>query len=147
LETQLTEMKRAASAPPSFLGAVCGGGEPLGGARTAKLPGDPGTGQPALAMTAQPGYGPEGSSAAAPAPGAGLTGGGFLQSAATAAAGIAGGGRSSRASGRFWPSRRPRITGNQRVAPNLGETVLRNRDGAEAGASGGGSTERARRSR
>jgi hypothetical protein len=134
LETQLTEMKRAASAPPSFLGspsflgAVFGSAEPSGGVRTAKLP--------------KPGYGPEGSSAAAPAPGAGLIGGGFLQSAATTAAGITGGalllegirsilGHQDSLS----------ITGNQPVAPNLGGTVLRNRYGAEAGASGGGSTD------
>jgi hypothetical protein len=146
LETQLTEMKRAASAPPSFLGspsflgAVFGSAEPSGGVRTAKLPGDPGTGQRPLAT--KPGYGPEGSSAAAPAPGAGLIGGGFLQSAATTAAGITGGalllegirsilGHQDSLS----------INGKQPVAPNLGGTVLRNRYGAEAGASGGGSTD------
>jgi hypothetical protein len=148
LETQLTEMKRAASAPPSFLGspsflgAVFGSGEPSGGVRTAKLPGDPRTGRPPLATTAQPRYGPEGSSAAAPAPGAGLIGGGFLQSAAMTAAGIAGGAllfegiRSI-----FGREDSLAITGNQPAAPNLGETVLRNRNGAEAGASGGGSTD------
>lgn len=148
LETQLTEMKRDASTPPSFLGspsflgAVFGSGEPSGGVRTAKLPGDPGTGQPPLATTAQPGFGPEGSSAAAPAPGAGLIGGGFLQSAAMTAAGIAGGAllfegiRSM-----FGDHDAVRITGNQPVAPSLGGTVLNSHYGAEAGASGGGSTD------
>src|SRR5437899_1864272 len=95
LETQLTETKRASSAPPSFLGgpsflgAVFGSGEPLGGVRTSNVPpGGPGTGSP-IAATPQPGYAPEQSSAARSDPGAGLMdGGGFLRSAAITAAGI-----------------------------------------------------------
>jgi uncharacterized protein len=61
LETQLTETKRASSAPPSFLGspsflgAVFGSGEPSGGVRTSNMPpGGPGNGPGPLATTAQP---------------------------------------------------------------------------------------------
>jgi uncharacterized protein len=97
LETQLTETKRASSAPPSFLGspsflgAVFGRGEPSGSFRTSDVPpGGPGTGSP-LPATPQPGS-PEQGSAAPSAPSAGLMGGGgFLCSAAITAAGIAGG--------------------------------------------------------
>jgi len=140
LETQLTEAKCASSAPPnflgapSFLGAVFGSGEPSG-------PGGPGIGPAPLGTTAQPGYGSEGGSAP-PAPGAGLIGGGFLQSAAMTAAGIAGGAllfegiRSV-----FGHHDAVSITGNQPAVPGLGETVLNSHYGAEAGASGVGSTD------
>ncbi len=84
LETQLTETKRASSAPPnflggpSFLGAVFGRGEPSDSVRTSNVPpGGPGTGPP-IAATPQPGYAPEQSSAARSAPGRMMDGGGFL---------------------------------------------------------------------
>jgi hypothetical protein len=149
LETQLTETKRASSAPPSFLGgpsflgAVFGHGEPSGGVRTSSvLPGGPGTGSP-LAATPQPGYAPEQSSAARSAPGAGLLdGGGFLRSAATIAAGIAGGALLFEGiQSIFGHHDAAAITGNQVGMPGLGETVLNNHYGAETGAAGGGSTQ------
>jgi hypothetical protein len=150
LETQLTETKRASSAPPSFLGgpsflgAVFGGqGEPSGGVRTRSVPpGGPGTGSP-LAATPQPGYTPEQSSAARSASGAGLMGGGgFLRSAATTAAGIAGGALLFEGiQSMFGHHDAAGITGNQAAMPGLGETVLNNHYGAETGAAGGGCTD------
>ncbi len=148
LETQLTETKRASSAPPSFLGgpsflgAVFGRGEPSDSVRTSNVPpGSPGTGPP-IAATPQPGYAPEQSSAARSAPGGMMDGSGFLRSAATTAAGIAGGtllfdGIQSM----FGHHDAAGITGNQVVMPGLGETVLNNHYGAETDAAGGESTE------
>jgi uncharacterized protein len=148
LETQLAEPKCASSAPPSFigapnfLGAVFGGGEPSGAARTCNMPpGGAGTGPAPLGTTAQPGYAPAGGSAP-PAPGGGLIGDGFLQSAAMTAAGIAGGAllfegiRSV-----FGHHDAVSIIGNQPAVPGLAETVLNSHYGAEAGASGVGSTD------
>jgi uncharacterized protein len=141
LETQLSETKRASSAPPSFLGgpsflgAVLGQGEPSGGVRTSSVPpGGPGTGSP-LAATPQPGYAPEQRSAARSAPGAGLMdGGGFLRSAATTAAGIAGGALLFECiQSMFGHHDAAAITGNQAAMPGLGETVLNNHYGAETG--------------
>jgi hypothetical protein len=70
LETQLTETKRASSAPPSFLGgpsflgAVFGQGQPSG-VRTSNVPpGGSAADPPALAAMPQPGYATEKSSAA-----------------------------------------------------------------------------------
>jgi uncharacterized protein len=149
LETQLSETKRASSAPPSFLGgpsflgAVLGQGEPSGGVRTSSVPpGGPGTGSP-LAATPQPGYAPEQRSAARSAPGAGLMdGGGFLRSAATTAAGIAGGALLFECiQSMFGHHDAAAITGNQAAMPGLGETVLNNHYGAETGAAGGASTQ------
>jgi hypothetical protein len=139
LETQLTETKRASSAPPSFLGAVFGRGEPPGGVRTSNVPpGGSGPGPP-LAATPQSGYAPEQSSA----PGAGLMdGAGFLRSAAMTAAGIAGGALLFEGiQSMFGHHDAAGITGNQVVMPGLGETVLNKDHGAETGAAGGGSTE------
>jgi len=129
LETQLAETKRASSAPPSFLGApsflgvVFSSGEPSGGVRTSNMPpGGPETGPPPLATTAQPGYVAEGGSARPPAPGAELTGGSFLRSAAMTAAGTTGGAllfegiRSM-----FGHHDAMSITGNQPATPGLGE--------------------------
>jgi uncharacterized protein len=149
LETQLTETKRASSAPPSFLGgpsflgAVFGRGEPSGGVRKSNVPpGGSGPGPP-LAATPQSGYAPEQSSATRSAPGAGLMdGGGFLRSAATTAAGIAGGALLFEGiQSIFGHHDAAGITGNQVAMPGLGETVLNKDYGAETGAAGGGSTE------
>lgn len=147
LETQLTETKRASSAPPSFLGgpsflgAVFGRGEPSGGVQTSGVPLS-GTGSP-LAATPQPGYAPEQSSATPSAPGAGLMdGSGFLRSAATTAAGIAGGALLFEGiQSMFGHHDAAAITGNQVGTPGLGETVLNNHYEAETGAAGGGSTQ------
>jgi uncharacterized protein len=144
LETQLTETKRASSAPPSFLGdlsflgAVFGQGQPLG-VRTSSVPtGGPGTDPPAFAGTPQPGYAPEQRSAAHSAPGAGLGGGSFLRSAAMTATGIAGGALLFEGiQSMFGPHVTAGITGNQAAMPGLGETVFNNHYGAAAGASGG----------
>ena len=96
LETQLTEINRASSAPPSFLGGpsflgdVFGRDEHSGSVRMRNAPPtDPGTGFPVPA-TPQP-VCPEWGSAARSAPDAALGGSGFLRSAAITAAGIAGG--------------------------------------------------------
>jgi len=149
LGTQLTETKRASSAPPSFLGrpsflgAVFGQGGPSGGVRTSNVPpSGPGTGPP-IAETPQPGYAPEQSSAARSAPGAGLMdGSGFLRSAATTAAGIAGGALLFEGiQSIFGHYDAAAITGNQVGMPGLGETVLDNHYGAETGAAGGASTQ------
>jgi hypothetical protein len=149
LETQLTETKRASSAPPSFLGgpsclgAVFGQGEPSGGVQTSSVPpSGPGTGSP-LAATLQSRYAPRQSSAAPSAPDAGLMGGdGFLRSAATTAAGIAGGALLFEGiQSIFGHHDAAGITGNQVGMPGLGETVLNNHYGAETGAARGGSTE------
>ena len=149
LETQLTETKRASSAPPSFLGGpsflgdVFGHSEPSIGVQTSSVPpSGPGTGSP-LAATPQPGYAPEQSSAARSTPGAGLMGdGGFLRSAATTAAGIAGGALLFEGiQSMFGHHDIAGITGDQVVMPGLGESVLNNHYGAEKGAAGGGSTE------
>jgi uncharacterized protein len=148
LETQLTETKRASSAPPSFLGgpsflgAVFGQGGPSGGVRTSNVPpGGPGTGPP-IAETPQPGYAPRQSSAAPSASDAGLMGGGgFLRSAATTAAGIAGGALLFEGiQSIFGHYDAAAITGKQVGMPGLGETVLDNHYGAETGAAGGAST-------
>jgi hypothetical protein len=149
LETQLTETKLASSAPPSFLGgpsflgAVFGSGEPSGAVRTSNVPpGGPGTDPPALAATPQPGYATEKSSAAPGAPGAGMGGGSFLRSAAMTAAGIAGGALLFEGiQSMFGHHDTAGITGSQAAMPGLGETVLSNHYGAEAGAAGGRSTE------
>jgi uncharacterized protein len=145
LETQLTETKRASSAPPSFLGgpsflgAVFGRGEPSGGVRKSNVPpGGSGPGPP-LAATPQSGYAPDQSSA----PGAGLMdGAGFLRSAAMTAAGIAGGALLFEGiQSIFGHHDAAGITGNQVAMPGLGETVLNKDYGAETGAAGGESTE------
>ena len=149
LETQLTETKRASSAPPSFLGGpsflgtVFGRGERSGGVQTSGVPpSGPGTGSP-LAATPQSGYAPEQGSATPSAPGAGLMGGGgFLRSAAITAAGIAGGALLFEGiQSIFGHHDTAGITGNQAATPGLGETVLNNHYGADGGASGGGSTD------
>ena len=149
LQTQLTETTHASSAPPSFLGgpsflgAVFGRGGPSDSVRRSNMPSSgPGTGPPIVA-TPQPGYAPEQRSAARPAPGAGLIGGGgFLRSAATTAAGIAGGALLfDGIQSMFGHHDAAGITGNQVVMPGLGESVLNNHCGSETGAAGGGSTE------
>jgi uncharacterized protein len=148
LETQLTETKRASSAPPSFLGgpsflgAVFGQYQPSG-VRTSNVPtGGPGTDPPALAATPQPGYATEKSSAVPGAPGAGMGGGSFLRSAAMTAAGIAGGALLfGGIQSMFGSHDAARLTGNQAPMPGLGETVLNNDYGADAGASDGESTD------
>jgi hypothetical protein len=132
LDTQLTEIKRASSAPPSFLGSpsflgdVFGRDEHSGGVRMRNAPpAAPGAGFPVPR----------------PAPGGPLMGGGgFLRSAAITAAGIAGGallfegirsmlGHQDAAC----------ITVTQAAMPGLGESMLNNHYGAEAGSLGGGS--------
>src|SRR5258708_38699737 len=97
----------------------------------------PGTGPLPLATTAQPGYVAEGGSARPPAPGAELTGGGFLRSAALTAAGTAGGAllfagiRSL-----FGHHDAMSIKGGQPATPGLGEGVLNNQYVAGTGAAG-----------
>jgi uncharacterized protein len=141
LETQLTETNLTSSAPPSFLGAasflgaVFGGSEPLGDARTSNLPpSGPPTGPAALAAMPRPGSIPELGAAAPPASAAGLAGGGgFLRSAAMTAAGIAGGALVFEGiQSIFGQCDTATITGNQAALPGLGETFLNKRCAAEA---------------
>jgi uncharacterized protein len=147
LEMQLTEIKRASSAPPSFLGSpsflgdVFGRDDHSGGVRMLDvLPAEPGTGLPVPA-TPLPGFLERGS-AARSAPGAPLLGGGFLRSAAVTAAGIAGGAMLFEGiESMFGHQDAASITANQAAMPGLGETVLNNHYGAETGSLGGGSTD------
>jgi uncharacterized protein len=147
LEMQLTEVKRASSAPPSFLGspsflgAVFGRDDHSCGVRMRNVPpADPGAGLPAPA-TPQPGSFERGS-AARSAPGAPLMGGGFLRSAAITAAGIAGGALLLEGiQSMFGHQDGASITVNQAAMPGLGETALNNHYGAETGSLGGGSTD------
>jgi hypothetical protein len=143
LEMQPTETKRASSAPPSFLAAAFGSGEPSGGVRTSNVPqAGPGTGPSLLARTAPPGYVPEGGSAVSPAPGAGSPGGDFLRSAARTAAGIAGGALLFEGiKTMFGQHDAVGIAGNQPAAPGLGETLLNNHWLTETSVSVGGSTD------
>jgi hypothetical protein len=70
-----------------------------------------------------------------------LGGSNFLRSAAMTAAGIAGGALFEGIQSMFGHHDTAGITGIQAAVPGLGETVLNNHYGAEAGAAGGGSTE------
>ena len=147
LEMQLTEVKRASSAPPSFLGspsflgAVFGRDDHSGGVRMRNVPpADPGTGLPVPA-TPQPGSLERGS-AVRSASGAPLMGGGFLRSAAVTAAGIAGGALLLEGiPSMFGQQDAASITVNRARMPGLGETVLNNHYGADTGASDGESTD------
>jgi uncharacterized protein len=150
LETQLTETKRASSAPPSFLGgpsflgAVFGPGEPWGGVRTGKAPPNGLAAAPTgLAVTPRPGYAPEQDSASPSAPGAAwIGGGGFLRSAAITAAGISGGALLFESiQWMFGHHDATLISGNHAAMPGLGETVLNNQYGADEGALGGRTTD------
>jgi hypothetical protein len=142
LEMQLTEVKRASSAPPSFLGspsflgAVFGRDDHSGGVRMRNVPpADPGAGLPVPA-TPQPGSLERGS-AVRSASGAPLMGGGFLRSAAVTAAGIAGGALLlDGIPSMFGQQDAASITVNRARMPGLGETVLNNHYGAETGSLG-----------
>jgi hypothetical protein len=143
LETQLTETSPSSSAAPSFLcaptflGAVLGRSEPSRGVGPNNVPpGGLGTGPPPIATIQQPGYVPKPDDAAPLASGAGLTGGGFLRSAAMTAAGIGGGALVFEGiQSMFGHHDAATITGNQAALPGLGATFLNKGYGVEAAGS------------
>lgn len=149
LERQLTDVQRQAAKPPaSFLGGLFGSHAPAAPApATGSVPAaGPWTRAPqvAAAPPAQP-YQQQPSYAPPMAAGGGFMGGGmgggggFLRSAAATAAGIAGGALLFQGIESLFGQRASAgILGGQAMTPGLGETVVNNYYGSDAGSGQGG---------
>src|SRR5216684_1610676 len=148
LEKQLTDAQQAAK-PTSFLGglfgsrpsAPAGGGAPAAGPWTrapqvAAAPPAPPYGQPGYA---QPGYGqPMQAGGGFMGGGMGGGGGGFLRSAAATAAGVAGGALLFQGISSLFGNHYAGGLMGGGMTPGLGESVVNNYYGSDAGGAGGG---------
>lgn len=148
LEQQVTSAQQEAAKPTSFLGSLFGrqsAAPPPPPAPVGAPPAGPWSRGPQAAPPPPPGYshpsyGPSsyGQPAAGPTSMLGGSGGGFLRSAAATAAGVAGGALLFQGiESLFGRHEAGGILGGQPMAPGLGETVINNYYGSDAGPWGG----------
>ncbi|MGH7054258.1 MAG: DUF2076 domain-containing protein, partial [Stellaceae bacterium] len=148
LEQQVTSAQQEAAKPTSFLGSLFGRPSAAPTSPTAPAgapPAGPWSRGPQAVPPPPPGYGhpsyePSGYSqpAAGPTSMLGGSGGGFLRSAAATAAGVAGGALLFQGIESLFGRREAGgLLGGQPMAPGLGETVINNYYGSDAGPGGG----------